>query len=286
MESKIKKFSNSLRQVRLTPEERAGLRARLIRRMSEPVASVGITQAAARPVRWLSLQPRYLQAAFASFILVASLSAVVAAGAQRALPGELLYPVKVGINENVARLLTVGSLPAIENFETKLVERRLIEAERLSEKKSLTPEQQGTIEQAVINQTVRAARAIEKNRIYTEGKRASRDAVTEQKNPLSNQAEVMPAKAPLSLPTSTISIPEVGRLPQQLDSTDFRDKGGKHQQDATDMVAQIPERLGSNEKLNSVLEKHQKIIQKLNEHRPTDGSRENGNQKKEQGVRN
>lgn len=65
--------------------------------------------------------------------------------AQKALPGEALYPIKVGINENVMSWLTLSN-EAKANFDAELATRRLEEAEKLAARSRLTADVRTQIE--------------------------------------------------------------------------------------------------------------------------------------------
>ena len=67
------------------------------------------------------------------------------AAAENALPGEILYPVKVAVNEQVVGWLSVSE-EAKAKWEAKMAERRLEEAEELSAKQRLDADVKTEIE--------------------------------------------------------------------------------------------------------------------------------------------
>ena len=69
----------------------------------------------------------------------------VAVGAEKALPGDVLYPVKISVNEEVRSWFSISE-EAKANWEIKRAERRLEEAEKLAEEGSLNDEVRGHIE--------------------------------------------------------------------------------------------------------------------------------------------
>ena len=83
--------------------------------------------------------------------------------AQYALPGELLYPVKVGVNEKVGKLLQ-ASPEAKATYEVALVRERLKEATVLSVEGKLDPEMQTELESRFTTQATEAKAHIEKIR--------------------------------------------------------------------------------------------------------------------------
>lgn len=83
--------------------------------------------------------------------------------AQYALPGELLYPVKVGVNEKVGKLLQ-ASPEAKATYEVALVRERLKEATVLSVEGKLDTEMQTELESRFTTQATEAKAHIEKIR--------------------------------------------------------------------------------------------------------------------------
>ncbi len=77
------------------------------------------------------------------FILFLGLGTSVAA--ETALPGDVLYPVKVNVNEEVQGWLAVSDLSEVK-LQAKLVERRLDEAEKLAIEGNLNADVQAQLE--------------------------------------------------------------------------------------------------------------------------------------------
>ena len=71
--------------------------------------------------------------------VVAALGGGASVAAERSDPGDLLYPVKVGVNERVVGGLNVG-VESGAQYEARLIEKRLKEATRLSARGELTAE--------------------------------------------------------------------------------------------------------------------------------------------------
>lgn len=164
MDNDIKKIINPLQQIKLAPHEKAEMRALLVQKIGE-----NSSPKQARIFPWHSIiRSHALGMSFASLIIVGVLGGTMSVAAEKALPGQLLYPIKIYVNENVSRLLITTSLPAVAEFETNLVEKRLVEAERLSEVAELTDVQKQQLEESFVSQTARAVGAIEKNRAREE----------------------------------------------------------------------------------------------------------------------
>ncbi|MBI4134525.1 MAG: hypothetical protein HY471_00235 [Candidatus Sungbacteria bacterium] len=87
------------------------------------------------------LKPMPLIAVFIAMALAGGTSAA----AEKALPGDILYPVKVGINEEVRAAFAV-SAEAKTDWESRRAERRLEEAAKLIEGKRLDSETAANVE--------------------------------------------------------------------------------------------------------------------------------------------
>lgn len=81
-----------------------------------------------------------------TFILVGTGSASFAA--EKALPGNILYPIKVNANEEL-RLLLAGSKKA--EWEAKRLERRLLEAEHLAQKGALDASHASELQNRIVS---------------------------------------------------------------------------------------------------------------------------------------
>lgn len=84
------------------------------------------------------LQPQHLRwgAALTAFVLIFVISGGTALAAEDAVPGDLLYPIKINVNEKVRDSLTFNEEAKVE-WEVKKTERRLAEIQRLAEKSKL-----------------------------------------------------------------------------------------------------------------------------------------------------
>lgn len=134
----------------LTEAERVGMRNTLHAYMLEhaPRAplSVRIADALASAADVFGAQ-RYtrmkLVPATLSLVLVVGVGTAYAA--EGALPGDTLYPVKITVNESVQGALALSDSSAA-TWNTKKIERRLLEAETLIAEGRMTPTAQATLE--------------------------------------------------------------------------------------------------------------------------------------------
>lgn len=123
-------------KLRLTPQEKTAMKARIFGAPS-PVQLVP-SKVEGSPYFIFSYQ--FVQArvlAPAMVLLVVFMGAGTTAAAQGALPGDLLYPVKISINEAVEVALATTPVARAE-VSAKLAERRVEEAETLAAKGTLS----------------------------------------------------------------------------------------------------------------------------------------------------
>lgn len=144
MTDPLKKLAHDMKSVRLTEPEKTALRGDLLHFMKENPA----TQQAPRRVEdpsedqgsWLGsflmfLVPRPMPV-LAAMMVIAVSGGGISFAAEGSLPGDLLYPVKVSINEEVTALFKVSQADKLQ-WEIKRSERRLAEADILKQRGTL-----------------------------------------------------------------------------------------------------------------------------------------------------
>lgn len=158
-------FENNLKaaagKIRLGAKEKRELRARLLSYMEyHPLP---------QPLLGMRKRPRALKqyvaliagwhvravAGFATLLIIAGIPAI----AERAVPGDVLYPVKVRINEEVFSQLSMGSYEKME-WEARRVERRIAEARLLAKEGKLTDEMEAQITETVKEHTANAEKEL------------------------------------------------------------------------------------------------------------------------------
>lgn len=97
---------------------------------------------------------RAFSGAFVMFLILG-----IPALAERAVPGDALYPVKVQFNEELRSTLAISSYAKVE-WETQRLERRISEARLLASEGRLTPEAESVVAEAVQTHTDAAQREI------------------------------------------------------------------------------------------------------------------------------
>ncbi|MDA8596791.1 DUF5667 domain-containing protein [Candidatus Pacebacteria bacterium] len=152
----MKRFAEQLRKksdtVKLRAAERRELRERVVAYMEyHPLPKSAAQQNAERyvqtePFRLLNFNTFYVRSFMGAFAML--LLIVVPVVAERAVPGDVLYPVKVQFNEEVRSSLAVSPYAKVE-WETERLSRRISEARLLASEGKLTAEVEAEVTQAV-----------------------------------------------------------------------------------------------------------------------------------------
>ena len=131
MNSNFEKFIKYAQEVSLRLEERAKMRSAVLGFMrTHPVRQEGqVRHIWQRSSLFLSL--KNLKSMPIILAIIIFLGGGASAFAERSLPGDFLYPVKISVNERVMSALKLSS-EARANWEVRIAERRLEEAERVA----------------------------------------------------------------------------------------------------------------------------------------------------------
>jgi hypothetical protein len=153
-------FSNiqkEARKIALTPAERENMRLRL----------EGVMQAHAIPAMGAVPSP-YFSSLISRISVPIALVLIIAVGgggltyaAEGTLPGDLLYPVKISVNESVRGAFAFSDESKAE-WHATAAERRMEEAETLADKGSLTPEVRSELEANFEEHAERVAEVVER----------------------------------------------------------------------------------------------------------------------------
>ncbi|HYC83342.1 MAG TPA: hypothetical protein VEB60_02255 [Candidatus Paceibacterota bacterium] len=156
MRKKTKTFDqlmSSLRGLPLNLSDKASMRARLLGYMrahplelreKQPAPSL-VRSPLSREFRFRALEILRYRYVPVALILAITLSGGLSAAAESALPGQTLYPIKTGINEEVVAIVSVKA-ESKAKWEGKRVTRRIEEAKKLAVDGQLTVEAKETIE--------------------------------------------------------------------------------------------------------------------------------------------
>lgn len=150
MKTFFSQLKKEARHIKLTSGERENVRMALERAMQTPAPQKKETAPVKSPIKvtpspFLVFLPR-LMAPLAFVLILAVVGGSTAYAAESALPGDLLYPVKVGVNERIAVALT-RTPEANAEAHARLAERRLEEAEALTARGSMTIETTSELEE-------------------------------------------------------------------------------------------------------------------------------------------
>ncbi len=188
-----------------------------------------------------------VQAAFLSILIIGSYGSSVTLAAENALPGEILYPIKTRVTEPVVRLMTATTPAAEAKFETRLLEKRLEEVETLETREKLDPELTQEVRKVIREQSIKAKKKIKDVESDEAAARVVLPAATSTAAVATSSHEANPQKA--------------GEVKQSGRNDDSDDKGKNKRA------------------LNALLEKHDRIIKKLDladEHEDRDEERGGG----------
>ena len=158
-----KELIQAMKTVRLSESARARMREQLSAYAdlhSMPSQAGGSFQIL--PFMMMALtRSRPVLAGVLMVVLIAGVGGTATFAAESAVPGDVLYPVKVGVNEPVASVFA-GSGESQARFHAKLAVRRVEEAAKLDAKGKLTPEVEAHLADTFEKETARALEAADK----------------------------------------------------------------------------------------------------------------------------
>ena len=150
MDNRFEQFIKKARKIGLAKEERSRIEDNLVLFMDQNPVRYGVEQRQLNHTGSIKNNFKFLNFNFKTmpiFIVIALLvgGGVSFAAAEKALPGDVLYPVKVHVNEEVRGLASL-SPEAKANWEAVLASRRLEEAEDLAAKSDLSADVRDRLE--------------------------------------------------------------------------------------------------------------------------------------------
>jgi hypothetical protein len=201
----FKKGIGEMQEMRLTEREKAAMLAH--------VFSMPIRSPYARFMNVFSIIQKPMAMAFSLAILV--LGGTLTYGAENALPGEVLYPIKTRFIEPVIDTVSVSPVAELE-WEEKKVERRLLEAEALAQEDKLDDEKTLELERKIEKSSAAFAAAAEKTASTSELKQKFLNKL--------NEGEVGVAA---TAPAQVESAPEAARTMLMMATFEASDTSGK-----------------------------------------------------------
>jgi hypothetical protein len=148
----FKKGIREVHEMRLTEREKAAMLAH--------VFSMPIRSPYSNFLNVFSMIQRPMIATFSLLVIV--LGGTLTYGAENALPGEVLYPIKTRFIEPVIDTVSFSPVAELE-WEEKKVERRIMEAEALAQEDKLDEEKTIELERRIQKSSAAFAVAAEKN---------------------------------------------------------------------------------------------------------------------------
>ena len=149
MDNRFEQFIKKARKIGLAKEERSCIKDNLVLFMDQNPVRYGVEQRQPNHTGSIKNNLKFLTFNFKTmpiFIVIAMLvGGGVSFAAEKALPGDVLYPVKVHVNEEVRGLASL-SPEAKANWEAMLAARRLEEAEELAVKSNLSSDVRAGLE--------------------------------------------------------------------------------------------------------------------------------------------
>src|SRR3989338_433804 len=133
-----------LSQIKLDKTAKYAIRGHLVVLMDADSARTSNTPSH----RWFFLPLKFLPMPVFGLILVLAVGGGTAFAAERAIPGDVLYPVKIHVNEEVVGALKIGEEKNAD-WELKRAERRAQEALKMTQKKSLSVTASSRVEEQI-----------------------------------------------------------------------------------------------------------------------------------------
>lgn len=170
-------IKESAKRVRMNPERKREIRGRLLSFMEKPPVMAGEATRLMNTARFWSNRPEHIGMLIKRLILspmpIALIIALLlgggaAAAAENTLPGDVLYPVKVEVNERVRGWVAVSD-DAEARLQVDLAARRLEEAEKLAKDGRLDADVRAKIEANFDDHAARVASRIEAMQSKSDG---------------------------------------------------------------------------------------------------------------------
>lgn len=175
MDPKIEKIIDILKESKMTEGERSLMRQNLLSTIEGAKSRSELGSTTGKKIHTISKPSPYTNwtvwqwfidinktYAITAFALVMILSGGVSFAAKGTLPGDLLYPIKIAVNENVLRTFSKTSPVAEVDFETTIMQERLVEAEQLDKNNKLNSTNETDLQNSIVNQNGRVNQAIAK----------------------------------------------------------------------------------------------------------------------------
>lgn len=269
MDKDITHIIEKLQKVHLTDNERTVMRQKLLSDMNVRSKSRPVQSPYAHSFSIQSFfKHSYAVSRALAFAFIFSLTgSSLAFAAEQALPGDVLYPIKTQVNENILRAFYTKTPTDRVNFEATIMEKRLVEAEKLEQKQKLNELNKVAIQETLFAQETRVEQAVKKlgdivtveapvaNTQMMETSEASADTH------VLDSASSISARAGQNVSSKVIQptrqfVQRVQKIATTtLQKVQWADASEKDQSDSEEAIVRI----------NRIFEKHRDIIEKIKE---------------------
>lgn len=195
---RFKKIFEQAKTVYLLPEEKTLIKSRLVLFMqTHPVRNLSALSQVMQSWSEIIKPNLSIKSMIAILLIVTLLTGSTSALAETSLPGSPLYQIKVGVNEPIRTFLSFSSA-AKADWNVKLAERRLVEAEKLAAKGELSAENKAEIETRFVQAVSNFKGRVEEVKILSNGLELSSDfeaALKAHQNILANLSVLKPSSS-------------------------------------------------------------------------------------------
>lgn len=219
MEQKFNEIIKKAKTIRMKPEEKSDIRTRLY-----VLAGGGMPVVKTGNFGWRIFRPVPM---FASLMIALLVGGSVSFASEGSLPGDILYPIKIAFNEEVRATVALSS-EAKADWEVRRAERRLEEAEKLSEKGELDEEKKAFVDSKITEHAEKAGRNSEKAEARALVKAKAKSLVElemvlqKHSRILSRLAEEQPAQAAIAMKSAADSNFAAVEATQNTEEQDLR----------------------------------------------------------------
>lgn len=161
MDEILKKLNNEAKKVFLYKDEKLAIRNILISYSRKSPYGAFFSFSFTRNKKVLVL---------AFVIVLLLLSGGISYAAQQALPGDILYPIKINVNEKIADLVAVTKEAKIKQ-NTKIIKRRLEEMDKLISRDKFNKKNEAQIEKDLENAL---EKSVKRNNVFRENKKENK----------------------------------------------------------------------------------------------------------------
>ncbi len=160
MEKEFESIIKAVKNIKLSDAEKGEMRASVFENLSLRVEQndVVTNQKSNRLIEYYQIiknyyfmNNKYKLVPVMVMVLIVVLAGGTSAFAEKAVPGDLLYGVKVSVNEPIAGIFAVTKEEKVE-WQERLVERRLVEAQKLVAQNNLKENTRAYLESKIQNQ--------------------------------------------------------------------------------------------------------------------------------------